>query len=192
MEHIFTLTSIIDHAPKNDLSLTITFIDFKNAFGSISHSFVKDTMFHMKVHDNIIKYITNPYGSLTGFIHSSSWVTSVFPITCGVFQGDIMSPIIFLMALTPVVKMMGKIDCSISISQSPKAKTFHVVEQSFKCYEKRIILEPKGWYKSVVLKNNSKGDAELLYPNGTSEHRPSRFHSSFSPTCQFKEDGKIL
>ena len=111
MEHIFTLTSIIDHAPKNDLSLTITFIDFKNAFGSISHSFVKDTMFHMKVHDNITKYITNPYDSLTGFMHSSSWVTLVFPITCGVFQGDIMSPIIFLMALTPLVKMMGKIDC---------------------------------------------------------------------------------
>ena len=69
MEHIFTLTSIIDHAPKNDLSLIITFIDLKNAFGSISHSFMKDTMFHMKVPDNIIKYITNPYDSLTGFIH---------------------------------------------------------------------------------------------------------------------------
>ena len=50
MEHIFTLTSIIDHARKNDLPLTITFIDFKNAFGSIFHSFVKDIMFHMKVH----------------------------------------------------------------------------------------------------------------------------------------------
>ena len=30
--------------------------------------------------------------------------------------------------------------------------------------------EPKGWYKSVVLKYNSKGDAELLYLIGTSEH----------------------
>ena len=129
MEHIFTLTSIIDHARKNDLPLTITFIDFKNAFGSISHSFVKDIMFHMKVPDNIIKYITNLYNSLIGFVHSSSWVTSVFPITHGVFQGDTMSPIIiFLMALTPVIKMMGKINCPGFYSNIPipKAKTFHM------------------------------------------------------------------
>ena len=101
---------------------------------------VKGIMFHMKVPDNI-KYITNLYDSLTGFVHSSSWVTSVFPITHGVFQGDTMSPIIFLMALTPVIKMMEKINCpgSISISQSPKAKTFHIVEQPFKCYGKKII-----------------------------------------------------
>ena len=71
-------------------------------------TFVKDIMFHMKVPDNIIKYITNLYDSLTGFVHSSSWVTSVFSITHGVFQGDTMSPIIFLMALTPVIKMIEK------------------------------------------------------------------------------------
>ena len=80
-------------------------------FGSISHSFVKDIMFHMKVTDNIIKYITNLYDSLTGFVHSSSWVTSVFPINRGVFQVDTMSPIMFLMALTPVIKMMENINC---------------------------------------------------------------------------------
>ena len=173
MEHIFTLTSIINHARKNDLPLTITFIDFKNVFGSISHSFVKDIMFHMKVPDNIIKYITNLYDSLTGFVHSSSWVTSVFPITRGVFQGDTMSPIIFLMALTPAIKMMGKINCpgfyfTIPIPKSQDVPHCGATIQVL--WEEDHSEEPKGWYKSVCLNITQKGDAELLYPNGTSEH----------------------
>ena len=53
-----------------------------------------------------------------------------------------MSPIIFLMALTPLVKMMGIIDCpgfyfTIPI---PKSQDLPLVEQPFKCYGKKIIL----------------------------------------------------
>ena len=84
-----------------------------------------------------------------------------------------MSPIIFLMALTPVVKMMGKIDSpgfyiNIPIPKSQDlphcGATIQVLWEEDHTGTKRLV-------QIVVLKYNSKGDAELLYPNGTSEHQ---------------------
>ena len=81
-----------------------------------------------------------------------------------------MSPIIFLMALTPVIKMIKKINCpgfyfNIPIPKSQDLSHYGATIQVL--WEEDHSEEPKGWYKSVVLKYNSKGDAELLYPNGT-------------------------
>jgi len=42
MEHIFTVSTLIDHARSNGLPVSMTFIDLRNAFGSISHQLVSD------------------------------------------------------------------------------------------------------------------------------------------------------
>ena len=37
MEHIFSVTSVLEHAKSNGLPLNISFLDLRNAFGSVSH-----------------------------------------------------------------------------------------------------------------------------------------------------------
>ena len=84
-----------------------------------------------------------------------------------------MSPIVFLMALTPVIKMMEKINCPGFYFNIPIPKSQglpHCGATIQVLWEKDHSEEAKGWYKLVVFKYNAKGDAELLYPNGTSKH----------------------
>ena len=49
MEHIFTVSTLIDHAQSNGLPVSTTFTDLCNAFGSISHQLVSDILAHLKI-----------------------------------------------------------------------------------------------------------------------------------------------
>ena len=40
MEHIFTMSVIIQNAHAHNAPLAVTFLDLKNAFGSVSHSLI--------------------------------------------------------------------------------------------------------------------------------------------------------
>jgi len=106
IEHIFTVTSIIEHACSNGLPLTMTFVDLRNAFGSIAHQLVADILSHLLVPPPVIRYITDVYHHLKAFVSTKHWSTPIFPITRGVFQGDTMSPIIFLMVFNPILKLV--------------------------------------------------------------------------------------
>ena len=68
MEHIFSVTSIVEHAKSNDMPVNISFLDLKNAFGSISHQLIADILELIKLPPSIRSYITNAYGKLNAFV----------------------------------------------------------------------------------------------------------------------------
>ena len=116
--------------------LSMTFIDLKNAFGSVSHHYIgsvshhyirsvshhyigsvshhyirsvshhyiDDILEHICLPCEVRSYITSLYSELTGFIATKGWKTNTFPISRGVFQGDTLSPFIFLVAFNPISK----------------------------------------------------------------------------------------
>ena len=53
-------------------------------------------------------FIHNLYSNLFAFLLTKSWSTSVFPIQRGVFQGDSLSPLIFLLCFNPIVILAKK------------------------------------------------------------------------------------
>ena len=59
MEHIFTTTSIIEHAKQNGLPVSISFLALKNAFGSVSHKLISDILYHIKLLTSVRDYINN-------------------------------------------------------------------------------------------------------------------------------------
>ena len=56
-EHIYAINAIPDNAKVNHLPVSITFIDLKNAFGSVSHKLIHDILQHIKVLAEIRYYI---------------------------------------------------------------------------------------------------------------------------------------
>ena len=42
IEHVFAIQSMIINAMDHSLPLSLSFIDLKNAFGSISHNYISD------------------------------------------------------------------------------------------------------------------------------------------------------
>ncbi len=105
MEHIFATSSIVQNAMHHGLPLSVTFLDLKNAFGSVSHQLIADMLDHVGVPVELRSYISSAYSQLTAYVACKKWSTSPFPIHRGVFQGDTLSPLIFLIAFNPVIQL---------------------------------------------------------------------------------------
>ena len=104
--HVFAIQSMIINAMEHSLLLSLSFIDLKNAFGYISHNYISDIK-SIKLLPQFTSYLTNLYSSISAHISTKDWKTQSFPISKGVFQGDTVSPLLFLIAFNPNHSISG-------------------------------------------------------------------------------------
>ena len=172
LEHIYTTSAIVNNAKANGLPLFMTFLDLANAFGSISHQFIQDMLNYVAVPDQVTKYICDAYSNLRGFVSSSSWTTEFFPIERGVFQGDTLSPVIFLIAFNPIIGLANS-STSSGFSLKYPVPSSHglppVDAHIYLKWDEPSSDEPPGWYRCQVTKYLPNSFTEVHYPNGTSE-----------------------
>ena len=172
MEHIFAVTSIIEHAKSNGMPVSMSFLDLRNAFGSVSHQLIHDILFHIKVPTSIRSYVASVYSQLNAFVSTKLWSTSSFNITRGVFQGDTMSPIIFLLSFNPIIQLAQRLQCPGFIFKLPIADSESLPGPGSSIYvewNEESSDEVPGWYKCSVSSYSSVGSANLLYSNQTTE-----------------------
>lgn len=99
------VSSIVQNAIQHGLPLALTFLNLENIFGSISHQLILDMMTHCRIPPEITNYIMSLYSNLTGYVKTRKWSIDVFMIGKGVFQGDSLSPLIFLVAFNPIIQL---------------------------------------------------------------------------------------
>jgi len=85
--------------------LIITFLDLKNAFGSVPRQLIFDMLKAVQVPSQIQSYIESFYCQLYLTVVTKNWETPPIPFNCGAFQGDTMSPIMFLLTYNPLLKL---------------------------------------------------------------------------------------
>ncbi len=64
---------------------------------------------YKKVPNALVAYISNAYSNLTASVKTKEWKTLVFDIELGVFQGDTLSPVIFLFSFNPVIELANRL-----------------------------------------------------------------------------------
>ena len=172
MEHILSVISIIEHAKSNGLPVTMSFFDLKNAFGSIPHRLIFDVLAHIKLPQSVRCYIQNNYSQLSAYVQTKYWRTKNFQIGRGVFQGDTMSPIIFLLSFNPILKLVSKLQYPGFFFKIPITNTEHLPEPNSFIYvqwNESNSDEPPGWYKCVISGYNRDGKALLIYSDNQEE-----------------------
>ena len=80
LEHMFTISAILNNSKSHCLPLYMSFLDISNAFGSISHKLICDILNHIKVLIQITTYINHAYSQLRGFVSTLNWSTDEFSI----------------------------------------------------------------------------------------------------------------
>ena len=103
IEHKATMEEIIMDDKLRKLTCHMTFFDLEDAFGSIPHSLVHETLIRNFLPPNILNYFKSCYGNSQSVVQTPQWRSNPFPFRRGVFQGDPISPIVFLMAFNPVL-----------------------------------------------------------------------------------------
>ena len=57
----------------------------------------------MKHCKEVTNYITSLYSKLTAYVKTKNWTTEMFRIKKGVFQGDTLPALVFLVAFNPII-----------------------------------------------------------------------------------------
>ena len=105
---------IINHAKASKKTVHITWFDLEDAFGSVSHDLIPICMSRMHLPQNVQDYIISLYGTLRGKILTSEWISEEFSFSKGVFQGDPLSPIIFLICFNLILEDLSRFEAGDS------------------------------------------------------------------------------
>ena len=105
-EHSTVLQNSIRHSRRTKHAIHCIWLDLKNAFGSVRHDLLRYVLNLYKLPHWLTTYITNLYSGITGTVSTKSYSTAKIPLKCGVFQGDTLSPILFLIAINPILKFL--------------------------------------------------------------------------------------
>ena len=168
MEHIFAVTAMVQNAIQHGLPLAITFLDLENAFGSVSHKLIANMMTHCRVPEEVTNYIASLYSKLSAYVKTKKWSTETFRISRGVFQGDTLSPLIFLVAFNPIIQLAYSLPtCGFHMRIPTGApKPPDVNSYVYAQWDEPDSEEPQGWYLAKVMSINKDGTANLIYKKG--------------------------
>ena len=85
-----------------------TWFDLEDAFGSVPHILIEETVKRNHLPENIQNYMSSFYSNCSAVVQTPSWKSEIFRFSRGVFQGDPLSPTVFLMVFNPVLlKLQG-------------------------------------------------------------------------------------
>ena len=172
MEHIFSIESLLDNAKTTKNPIVMSFLDLKNAFGSVCHQYLFDILQYIKLPSPVVSYITSCYSKLTAYVSTKAWKTTVFSIYRGVFQGDTLSPLLFNLAINPLLAYLSTSeDCGYS-AQLHAANSVGLPPVDIPIYvlwTDSSVDAPVGWYRAKVTSYHCDGSCDLAYDNGDSE-----------------------
>ena len=104
LEHNFILQSAIEDSRRRGTQLCIAWLDLANAFGAIPHEHILNTLKALNMPEEAISIVTDMYhGAFTRAV-TAEGMTDPVPILSGVKQGCPLSPILFNLALEPILR----------------------------------------------------------------------------------------
>ena len=106
IEHNIVMEEIIKDARLKNKTAHITFFDLEDAFGSVSHSLIDETFRRNQLPENIKRYFHNLYTHSKSVVCTNNFKSEPFCFKRGVFQGDPLSPVVFLMVFNPILESL--------------------------------------------------------------------------------------
>lgn len=95
LEHSFALYQALREAKEHTRQIVVTWIDLANAYGSVRHNLIQFALNWYHVPRHIQEIIFKYYEKLRATVESNGWSTGFFLFDIGLFQGCVLSAILF-------------------------------------------------------------------------------------------------
>ena len=95
IQHYAKLATAVHEAHMHYKSLTVSWLDLADAYGSVHHDLFSFSLHHNGVSDHFTSLIANFYSGLSASVYTQDWSTPLIPINKGFIQGDPLSVVIF-------------------------------------------------------------------------------------------------
>uniref|UniRef100_A0A4W5LMV1 ribonuclease H n=1 Tax=Hucho hucho TaxID=62062 RepID=A0A4W5LMV1_9TELE len=105
-ENLMILNGILSQSKKERVDLAIVFIDFAKAFDSVSHEHLMYVLRERELDEHMIGLIEDSYKGVHTQIEMKGVSTNPIEMKKGVKQGDPMSPLLFNLAIDPLLQQL--------------------------------------------------------------------------------------
>uniref|UniRef100_A0A914X2I6 Reverse transcriptase domain-containing protein n=1 Tax=Plectus sambesii TaxID=2011161 RepID=A0A914X2I6_9BILA len=109
LEHNFVLQTCIQDARRSGRPGTVAWLDLKNAFGSVPHSTILRCMQWTGLSADSIEVVQRLYDGCVTNVRTMDGLTDDIPILSGVKQGCPLSPIVFNIAIEPIIRAVQRL-----------------------------------------------------------------------------------
>lgn len=112
MDNLFNLSTAIQSRLRQDKAkLYALFVDFKRAFDSINHKLLWLKLYNLGLSVKVIQILKNIYDSASFCVKSNNKLTRDFSSAEGVLQGEILSPLLFVLYITDLETIYREHSC---------------------------------------------------------------------------------
>ena len=128
-EQLWVDAVITQHAKHTNRNITVAWIDYQKAFDSVPHSWLIAILNLYKINKNIIKILQScmEHWETTLQLHTenTTLITKKIKIESGIYQGDSLSPLWFILSLNPLSKALNKMKTGYKIKANTTENTFN-------------------------------------------------------------------
>ncbi|MEW8547938.1 MAG: reverse transcriptase family protein, partial [Candidatus Thiodiazotropha sp.] len=121
IDHVLSLTSIIDTRKLKRQSTFAAFIDFSKAYDSINRELLFRKLSDLGLNGRIYKAVTSLYDNVKCCVKINGLKTDFFEVTCGLKQGCTLSTLLFNLYVNDLVLKISSLDVGINIDEEKVA-----------------------------------------------------------------------
>ena len=112
--------TVMNDCRKRHTNLAMAWVDYKKAYDMIPHSWIIESLEFTNVADNVIKFIKRSMKSWNVNLSSNGEFLANVKIKRGIFQGDSLSPLLFVVCLIPLTQILRKVKCGYALKNGDK------------------------------------------------------------------------
>ena len=105
-DHLLLDKVILKDSKARKTNLTMAWIDYQKAYDYVPHSRIQKTLQMLGIADNTKNLLTQTMKTWETVLESEGKQLARVPIRRGIFQGDSLSPLLFVMALVPMTLVL--------------------------------------------------------------------------------------
>ena len=110
---------VLNNCKKIHTNLGMAWIDYKKAYDMIPHSWILESLGLVQVSENIVEFIRKSMKNWNTNLTYGEYLAN-FNIRRGIFQGDSLSPMLFMICMIPLSQILTKLKSGYTLKNGEK------------------------------------------------------------------------
>ena len=106
-DQLFIDKAILTNAKRKHKNLEMVWIDYKKAYDSVPHSWIIASLENVNTHPGIIQFMKSVMPKWKTELYADGESCGLCEINSGIFQGDSLSPLLFVISLIPLTTILN-------------------------------------------------------------------------------------
>lgn len=129
---------VMKNSRRRKTNLSMAWIDYKKAFDMIPHTWLIECLKIYGAEENTISFLKNTMRNWNTILTSTGVRLAEVNIRRGIFQGDSLSPLLFVVAMIPMTKVLQKMDAGYQLKKGGNRINHLMFMDDIKLYGKNI------------------------------------------------------